>query len=335
MVPAMSTTTENGVEPVRYAEHEKLGPLGASHPVLHDDARLRAALIGEFRAAVGDAHAAATKLDDGAPAAVHASRKALRRARAILSLVASALPKSERRAVLDALREARRGLSSTRDHAVAPDTLAQLPLGPDERETAARILANATEAMPPIAEIEQLLQASAKLAATQADALEAALPAELGWRVVERGIRAIYAEARDARRDAKRSTRAFHQWRRRSKELVYQLELIAKHAGPRVGLIHATLDGITDAASGAVDLIMLREFVRTYAQGVDEAQLAHLETAIDAQLGDLMKSARKAGRDAFDRNATKFAKHLAKAVAKDLAPPSPGPEHDAGDADHS
>ena len=330
----MSTTIENGVEPTRYTEDEKLGPLGASHPVLYDDARLRGALIGEFRAAAEAARLAAAGLDAGAPAAVHASRKALRRARAIVALVASALPRSERRAVRDALREARRGLGSTRDHAVAPDTLALLPLGADERETAARILANATEAMPPIAEIEQLLNHSATLAAAQVEALDAALPAELPWRVLERGIRAVYAAAREARRDAKRSKRAFHQWRRRSKELVYQLELVAKHAGVRVGQIHAALDGVTETASSAVDLIMLREFVRTYAQGIDLAHVDQLEAAIDAQLGDLMKAARKSGRDAFELRASRFARRLGKAVDKDLAPPSPGPEHDAGDADH-
>jgi CHAD domain-containing protein len=335
----MSATTEQHavppVEPIRYAEHEKLGVLGASQPVLQDDARLRAALISEFRAAAEAAKAAAASLSKGAPAAVHASRKALRRARAILALVSSTLPKGERRAVRDALREARRGLGGTRDHAVAPDTLAQLPLGADERETAARILANAGQAMPPAADVAQLLEHSAKLAAAQADALEAALPPRLRWRDLERGLRAVYAEARDARRDAKRSLRAFHQWRRRSKELVYQLELVAKHAGARVAQIYATFDGVTDTASGAVDLIMLREFVHTYAEGVDPAQLANLEAAIDTQLEDLMKSARKIGRDAFDRSATKFAKKLSRAVAKDLAPPEPGPEHDSGDADHS
>lgn len=314
-----------------YTEHDKLGPLGATQPVLHDDARLRAALIAEFREAAQDARAAVGELDSKSPnAAVHSSRKALRRARAVLSLVAGALPKSERRAVKDALQEARRGLSTPRDHAVAPDTLAKLPLGTEDREAADRILANATEAMPPKAEIEILLQGAAKHAELQADALETALPQTLGWDVVLDGMRGVYAEARAARKRAKRDETAFHAWRRRMKELVYQLEILCKHAGARVHQVHAEIDGIASSASDAVDMLMLREFVDTFAQGVDAAHVAHLDTAIGAALVDLTKAARKAGRDAFSLPSSKFAKRLAKAVKKDLAPPV-APEHDSGD----
>lgn len=315
----------------RYTEHDKLGPLGATQPLLHDETRLRAALVAEFRAAATGAQHAVTELDDaGATKAVHASRKALRRARAVLSLVAGALSKADRRAIKDALQEARRGLSTPRDHAVAPDTLAKLPLGAEDRDAADRVLANATEAMPPVAEIEQLLKAAARHAAAQADALEAALPQTLAWEVVVDGVRAVYAEARACRRAAKRDADAFHAWRRRMKELTYQLEILGKHAGARVHQLHAEIDGIASAASDAVDLLMLRQFVETFAQGVEGDRRKHLDTAIGAALGDLTKSARRAGREAFDRSGKKFAKRLEKAVKKDLAPPT-APEHDSGD----
>src|SRR5690606_33993698 len=161
--------------------------------------------------------------------AVHASRKALRRARAVLSMVAGALPESERRAVRAALREARRSLSTVRDHAVAPEALGALPLDDDERETAKRVLDGAAEAIPALAEIKQLLGEAAARAAAQAEALAAALPPEVSWDVVADGIAGVYREARRARRRAKRSRSRFHTWRRRSKELVYQLDFVAAH----------------------------------------------------------------------------------------------------------
>lgn len=311
----MSTTT------IGYQEEDKLGVLGATLPTLRDAPQLRVAVVEAFRGVAKDAREAAAGVDHDPAAAVHALRKTLRRGRAMLSMIARELPKNERRAVRDALREARRGLGTTRDHAVAPETLGKLPLGEEDREVANRILATAGEAVPPLAEIEDLLKAGAKVAQEQADALAAALPPELDWSALVDGVRGIYDEARRNWKAAKRSKAAFHAWRRRCKELVYQLDFIARYAGPRIAQLHAEMDGVTDTASSTVDLIMLREFVDTYAQGVPAENVGNLVSAIDAQLGDLRKAARKASRDAFRDKPKAFAKRLAKAVKKDLAPP--------------
>jgi CHAD domain-containing protein len=262
--------------------------------------------------------------DKSASSAVHDSRKALRRARAILGLVAGALPKSERRAVRSALQEARRALSTVRDHAVAPETLGQLVLDDTDRATANRVLANAAEAMPATAEIKQLLAESAARAAAQAEALQAALPHEVDRDIVADGLRTTYGEARGASRAARRSKAWFHTWRRRSKELVYQLELVASQAGPRVTAIHGELSGVTDMLGPAVDLIMVREFVATFAQGIAPDDVDHLRESIDGHLDDLMKSARKAARDAFRLKPKKFEKRVIKSVRRDLAPPDDG-----------
>lgn len=303
-----------------YPEDDKLGPLGARVTVLDDPAELRKTLLREFGDAVQMAKDAVVDVDQGATSAVHSARKGLRRARAVLAMVAGSLPKSERRAVGKALREARRALSTIRDHAVAPETLGALALGEEDRATAKRVLDNAAEALPATAEIRQLLAESAARAAAQAEALEAALPAEIDLDTALDGIRQIYREARNARRLAKRSDRWFHAWRRRSKELAYQLQLIAAHAGARLSAIHSEVAGITDALSPGVDLIMVHEFVATYGQGISDADLDHLRTAIDAQLSDLTKDGRKAGRDTYSQRPRKFAKRLARSIRRDLTP---------------
>src|SRR5215510_8664289 len=132
----MATPTEAKPTPPLsgLAEHDKLGPLGAKTSAIDDAGALRSALIRAFEAASQEARDAVAAIDKGsASAAVHASRKALRRARAVLGLVGRALPKRERTAVKAALQEARRALSSVRDHAVAPETLAQVALDDDAR----------------------------------------------------------------------------------------------------------------------------------------------------------------------------------------------------------
>jgi CHAD domain-containing protein len=308
------------VQTLAYAEEDKLGPLGSRASALHDPIELRGKLVAEFTRAVAAAKDAVAAADRGTRSAVHDSRKALRRARAVLSMIAGALPKSERRAVRAALQEARRSLSTVRDHAVAPETLGAMTLGDDERETAKRVLDNAAEAIPALVEIKQLLAEAAARAAAQAEALAAALPPEISWAVVVDGIAEVYGDARRARRAAKRSKQWFHTWRRRSKELVYQLDFVASHAGARTLAIRAELDAVTDLLGPGVDLIMVREFVETHAQGIPSDAIEHLRDDIDKQLDDVMKNARKAARDAFSQKASKFARRLAKAVKRDLAP---------------
>ncbi len=320
----MSTTT--GPRPaLLYPEHDKLGPLGQKRSAIQDAAALRNTLVRAFEAATQDARDAVAAVDTDATAAVHQSRKALRRARAVLGLVGAALPNSEQRAVKTALQEARRALSTVRDHAVAPETLAQLALDDGDRDsdraTVLRVLANAALAVPALAETKQLLAESAARAAAQAEALQTALPHEIAWDTVAEGIRATYGDARRASAAAKRSKAWFHTWRRRSKELVYQLELIARHAGPRVTAIHDELSGVTDTLGPVVDLIMVREFVATYAQGIPPEAIAHLHDSIDHQLDDLMKAARKAARDAFRQKPKKLEKRITKSVRRDLLPP--------------
>jgi CHAD domain-containing protein len=308
-------------EAVRYHEDDKLGPLGARVSALWDPTDLRKMLVREFNAAVTKAKEAASSVEQSPTIAVHEARKALRRARAVLMMVSPALPKGERRAVRAALQESRRSLSAARDHAVAPETLASIVLSDEDRAIAKRVLDNAAEALPPTQELKQLLAEAATRAAAQAEALEAALPQELAWKVVIDGVKDVYAEARKARRRGKKSKAWFHTWRRRSKELVYQLELVAEHAGQRMNAIHDEIEGIANTQSPAVDLIMLRDFVNTYGQGIAPEAVDHLRDSIDSAVDELMTTARDAGRDAYSQRPRKFAKRLAKAVKRDLTPP--------------
>jgi CHAD domain-containing protein len=318
----MATTTNT-----TFAEHDKLGPLGSRAHVLGQDGELRRALVADFAAAAEAARDAAGSVDAGAGEAVHSYRKALRRARAVLALVGPALPKSERRAVRRALREARRALGTARDHNVAPDTLSQLPLDPVERETAAAIIRAAEEASTPVPEIKQLLAEGAARAAAQVVAIEAALPPSIDWSDIARGVRGTYDEARRARQAAKRSKRAFHTWRRRSKELVYQLELLAGYGGPHLNELYREVEGATAAQGPVVDLIMVRDFIRTYDQGLAEGAAEQLLDAIDAQLDELAPTARAAAKPAFRRKPRKFERRLTKAMKRDLEPPAPADEH--------
>lgn len=313
----MATTAVHSI-----AEHDNVSPLGTLGPsrsVLHDEVELRRVLVAEFLASATGARDAGANVDSEPRSAVHDYRKALRRARAVLALVADSLPKSERRAIRRALQQARRSLGHARDHAVAPATLDQLALREVERATANAIVRNAAAALPLAAEVKQLLAEGAARALAQVEALEAALPPAVQWTSVVKGLRSTYRAARRARRGGKRTAANFHSWRRRSKELTYQLELLARFAGPDAAEAHHVFETATDAQGPAVDLIMVRDFVRTHAQGVAPDALEALLQAVDVQLDDLMRDARALGKDAFQRKPRKFARRLEKAIRKEAA----------------
>lgn len=316
----MATTTTGSPDTLPYAEDDKLGPIGGKVSALYEPADLRTWLVREFSEAVAAAKAAAASVTGNSATSVHETRKALRRSRAVLEMLAGALPKSERKAVRRALRDARRALSTARDHAVAPGTLGSLPLDEADQATARKVLDNAAEAQPPGAELAQLVGESATRAAAQLEAIQAALPPTIKWSLVVDGVAGVYDDARRARRRAKDSRSWFHTWRRRTKELAYQLQLIAEHAGPRVAAIQAELAAVNESLGPAVDLIMLRDYVTTHSQGITPADLERQVAVIDAQLDDQMKAARKAGADSFEQKARKFAKRLTKAVRRDLTP---------------
>jgi CHAD domain-containing protein len=327
MVQIMATTTEpkaHDGHPAGYAEDDKLGPLGSTRAVIDDEAALRSALVAEFQDAAEAARDAAAAVDYSAPTAVHDYRKALRRARAVLSLVANELPRSERRAVLRALRDARRALGAARDHAVAPDTVSLLSLDDAQQATIKQVLSAAADAVPPLAEIRQLLAEGAARTAAQVEALEAALPATLRWSTVLRGVRDVYRRARRARRDAKGSKRAFHSWRRRTKELLYQLDVLGGYTGQHVSELHRDLEHATDTQGPVVDLIMLRDFARTHGGGITPEAVDSLVDAIDKEISHLMRDARRAADEVFDRKPKRFAKKLDKAARADTTPPDLG-----------
>ncbi len=317
--------SENGngggarLESPPYAEEDKLGPLGGKRPVMDDDAELRRVLVAEFQSAADEARAAAASVDRNITTAVHEYRKALRRARAILLLVSGALPKGERRAVRRALRDARRALGTARDHAVAPDSVSLVQLDDVSQRAVDAILTAAREAVPPLAEIKQLLNEGAARTAAQVEALEAALPATISWSTVLGGLRSVYEEARDARKASKNSKRAFHTWRRRTKELAYQIELIGSYTGDGLSDLQREYETVTDTQSAAVDLMMLRDFVRTHGAGTAPEALDGLVHAIEKQIKDLMADSRKAGRDAFSRNPRRFATKITKSARARLA----------------
>jgi CHAD domain-containing protein len=288
-----------------------------------DGVELRRILFTEFQAAADDVRRAAGSVTESLASTVHDYRKALRRARAVLKLFAPALPRRDARDIRRALTQARRTLGATRDHAVANDVLGTLD-GEQERALAKTVLDNAAASALASAEIKQLLAEGAARTAAQVEMLDAALPQRIAWHTAVEGLRATYAEARDARKAAKRSRHAFHIWRRRCKELVIQLDVLAR-ISPDLDIQRERVEAVSDTLGHAVDLLMARDFVRTHAADIGEDGVDLLSDAICRELDDEIRKGRRAGRDAFRKKPRTLARKLAKTLQRDVttvaAPP--------------
>ena len=289
--------------------------------LVNDGLELRRTLFLEFRAAADDVRQAAGD-GDSLVRAVHGYRKALRRARAIFKLFATELAGRERREIWRALTEARRALGDARDHAVANDVLGQIE-SEAERDAAKGVLDRAAALAMTSAQIKQLLAEGAAHTAAQVELVEAALPERLEWRSVLSGLRATYSDARRARRDAKDSRRAFHRWRRRSKELAIQLEVLAPLGGPAFEELQHQIVAATDGTGTAVDLLMARDFARKHAG--DDANVKLLTRALGEDLDGKIDEVRKAARDVFRKKPQDLARRLNKAAKHDVSPVAPPP----------
>lgn len=284
-----------------------------------DGVGLRRTLLREFQIAAEDARQAVADIEDGLGRAVHGYRKALRRARALLRLLGPALAKRERRDIQRALTSARRALGPARDHAVATDVLGEITEDAEHR-VARAVLERAAASALASADIKQLLAEGAARAAAQVEMLDAALPAQLEWYAVVDGVRATYADARKARRDAKHSRHAFHRWRRRSKELAIQLDVVSRVMAPELTEWREQLLAATDHLGGTVDILMARDFVRTHGAGIADEEITLLSRYLARQLDDKVEEARRQGRDAFRKKPRALARKLARAVKRGATP---------------
>lgn len=296
-------------------------------PIATDDS-LRARVVRAAAAALTEARGALTTAAADPHEATHTVRKALRKLRALVDLVGRALPKRDRVDIARGLGDARRALGPARDQHVARSVVDGVAA---QHELGAAATALHTSAAPdqvaPEALVAELERAVAE-AATHVDALTAALPDTLRPRKLARGLARTYRRARNARKRAKQSDRAVHRWRRRTKELGYQLAIL--DAVPDAAAWREALATLDDQLSPVVDHLMTKDYVRLYGGGADDT--AALLGAVHDRLLAGKDAARKASRGLFKLKPRRLRDQVTSALAADAAVADPA-QHDPGDAD--
>jgi len=249
--------------------------------------------------------------------AVHAARKAIKKERALLRLARGLLDAGQRRAANLALREAARRLSGLRDSEVmlqAIDGLSERYVGQLPEATFAAIR-------------ERLeLERDAERARAGDPATVAAVVQELAgvkgdidsWRLRGEGREAIgpgvartYRDGRRAGRRARRepSLENLHEWRKRVKDLWYEMRLLAPVCGPIMRGHAQEAEQLAELLGEDHDLGVLRQTIIRAAPelAVDVAAPAGL---IDYRRAQLQTQARCIGVRLYAEGERRFSRRV-------------------------
>jgi CHAD domain-containing protein len=257
------------------------------------------------------------KLEGDRVAAVHAARKAVKKERALLRLVRGALPAKQRARENAALREAARGLSGVRDGHVMVQTIdglserfaGQLPERTftvvreqlvRERDAGRAGLAGSPASTHAVEDLRAVL-----------GRIEEWKVKRDGWRAIDAGLLRTYQRGRRAFRRARNepSIENLHAWRKRVKDLWYQLRLLAPVCGPGVRGHANEAHRLADLLGDDHDLGVLREALERIGSAV-AVDLGALEGLIDYRRDELQAEAMSVGHRLYAETPKAFGRRL-------------------------
>ena len=275
---------------------------------------------GIRRIALGRTEKALERLDgiegDELAAAIHGARKDLKKLRGLLRLVRDELDRKTFKTENHRYRDAGRLLSGSRDAEVKLETLAALSRRFDD------LPADALEDWEGMLETERdelagaLRDETAGRIAEAVDAIEAGrnaiddwAPRTDSWALVGPGLARSYGDGRAAvkRALADPSTENVHDWRKRAKDLWYQLRII-HDAWPQ--LLGATVDQaheLTDLLGDHHDLAVLAADLRG-REGLGDR--GAFEAAIEERRQELLDAALAIGRRLYAEKPKAFKRRV-------------------------
>ena len=255
--------------------------------------------------------------DEDTAVAVHEARKDLKKLRSVLRLVRDELGDDVYRRENERYRDAGRLLAGARDAEVKLETLQSLTARYDGRLS--------EEALAPFAKaLEDERQRESKLddqgvlerAVAEIEAGETAVedwPLRADdWSLIEPGLARAYRRGRDRFADvrAEASDVAVHEWRKRAKDLWYQLRIV-RNAWPEV--LDETADQaheLTNLLGDHHDLAVLRDDALERRELLADGELERLLAAVSERQDELADEAIKLGARVYAEKPKAFVRRL-------------------------
>lgn len=257
---------------------------------------------------------AALRRSRGSDDEIHGARKQMKAARATLRLLRTELPERTFQRQNHLLRDAGRAIGPARDSRVLERRLDQMLDSSDSQRSVQRFaqrLHQQAQAARRAALREGINRSAAHLEEALGNSASwPALPRD--WKGLRRGLRRTYSKGRRiAKCNARHATaESLHEWRKRSKDLRSQLDVIAPLQHASLQNMADRLHALTDQLGEEHDLVVLRERLRSDTSGVKGSGREALEKRIAKRRAKLRRKALKAGKKAFAERPARFAARL-------------------------
>lgn len=247
--------------------------------------------------------------------AVHGARKDLKKLRTVLRLLRDELGRKRFRRENARFRNAARALSASRDAEVKLGTLDSLAAQGDELPPAAveawrRILARDREAATNAARDEPARAEAAALIEAGLDAIGGWGLAGDSWKLIDAGLTRTYRRGRRALKAAAAtgSEADFHAWRKRAKDLWYELRLLSEAWPGPLEASAGEAHRLSELLGDHHDLAVLRADLRR--RNLGERETTALEAAIDGRQEELAAAALPLGRRLYAERPKDFSRRL-------------------------
>jgi CHAD domain-containing protein len=236
--------------------------------------------------------------------AIHEARKSSKKLRALIRLVRDEIGERSYRLENDTFRDAVRPLAPVRDaealvHSL--DLLAERFTGevrPHAFGRLARVLRARLRALRKDPHSRAAMRHAAALVARARQRVARWTIRDEGWAALERGVVRIYRRARAARRRAAEdpSVECLHEWRKRTKDLRYVIELLEPIWPPVMKTFADQLHELTDRLGDDHDLAQLERLVVAEPVSCGESEdCSAVIGLIEVRRAELLEDARRLG----------------------------------------
>jgi CHAD domain-containing protein len=248
--------------------------------------------------------------------AVHEARKRFKQVRGALRMVRKELGEKQFYRENRTFRDAGRPLSEVRDAKVMIETLdeladhykAQLSSG-SFKQLHAALEARRREIRKHVLQEEHATRTIVSDVRKSSRRVSDWPLRHKGWKAIAAGLRQTYSQGHDAMEAAvhEGSDEAFHEWRKRAKDLRYEVELLARAWPEMMRPMAESASQLTDLLGKDHDLAVLEGIVEDELKDVcadDEREL--LKPLASQRRADLQKEARELGRKLFTETVEEF-----------------------------
>jgi CHAD domain-containing protein len=285
---------------------------------LADDDSLHGALSTAFADLITYARSMTAEVDQDPVRAIHEYRKSLRRARALVKMMAGALGDEATAELTDGLQRAQRATSDVRDGDVLRARLDDLADARGWRKLVPELRQGLDAPEHGAAYARSVLDMGAGLIDGLPARFDQALPADVGWDAVGAGLKDSYRCARKRLAAARKGKgkgsdlEPLHDFRKRAKELTYQVELLAAGQGGALRKEHRSLARLSEKLGDITDLILLRGHIATGLDGQDKGAKRRRKLArrVDRRIERRVSRVLSKGRALFGARPKRFAGKL-------------------------